>query len=153
MKIIKQLSDDTFIVQMYESDLSDEIRMVAMHDYVEFSANQGIIADAECGHVTGPFAFCTNWIKARHKVQIGIRDMVKFVLPYLNKNEYCTEEHLLDSDGTPNYNWDNRPIFYYDNGQKMVAYHKEDDPEITIVTEEEYNSLINKHYERNKGKS
>lgn len=112
MQIIKQLSNDVFIVQMEQRDLDQERHIIVAHDYVRFIGNGGIQSDSHCESLTGPYKRCSNWICAQHETTIGIRDMIQVVLPFLNKHKYCQKEHLLYEDGTPAYTWDNIPIFF-----------------------------------------
>ena len=140
MQIIKQLSDDVFIVQMEQCDLNQERVIIVAHDYVRFIDNSGIQTDIHCDKLTGPYMRCGNWIKARHETTIGIRDMIQFVLPFLNNHKYCQKEHLLYQDGSPNYTWGNIPIFFYEDGVRKVAVRGEGTTETVIMTEEEYNN-------------
>lgn len=139
MKIIKQLSDDVFIVQMEQFDHNQEKHIIVAHDYVRFLDNSGIQSDYHCEPLTGPYERCSNWINAQHETTIDIRSMIQVVLPFLNKHEYCQKEHLLYKDGSPAYTWSNTPIFFYEDGKEKVAVHESGETEIHIMTKEEYN--------------
>lgn len=45
MRIIKQLSEDEFVLKMEEHDLKSYSTMQVAHDYVEFGENTGITAE------------------------------------------------------------------------------------------------------------
>jgi hypothetical protein len=140
MKIIKQLSEDEFVIKMEEHDLKSYSTMRVAHDYVEFGDNMGI--EAENGvKLYGKFASCANWIRALHNVHISIRTLIKVVLPYLNKHKYCQEEHLLTDDGKPNYIWSTDPLFYYtEEGQQVISFQDENG-EYTTIPFSVYNQI------------
>lgn len=140
MKITKQLSDTKFEIELEPYDMRKEKSIITAHDYVRFKGNSGISTDGSLT-VDGPFAWCSNWVLAQHEVTIGIREMVKFVLPLLNKDEYCTEEHLLNEDGTPNYNWGDSVIFFTENGEEKVYIRLDHKDEWTIIPRSLYNFL------------
>lgn len=139
MKVIKQLSEDEFVIKMENCDLDQESRMTIAHDYVQFGANVGLMLDPKADwRPTGRFAgVFSNWIKGYFHVQIGIRSFIKVVLPQLLKNEYCQEEHLTNADGALNYNWNTTPLIFTDEGKTMVAL-KSNDGNYTIIPHESY---------------
>ena len=150
MKVIKQLSEDQFVVQMEECDLITEKRMVVAHDYVQFGANMGIMLDSKADwHPYGKFAgIASNWIKHYTDVQIGIRTFIKVVLPHLLNNKNCKESHLVnEEDGTLRYNWEASPIVYTDNSGKKVVAMKNEDGTYTILPLEIYNQIKN-HFKK-----
>lgn len=138
MKIIEQLSEDKFVIQMEECDLQKEKRIVVAHDYVQFEANMGLMLDPKANwRPTGKFATCANWIKGYFHVQIGIRPFVKVVLPHLLSHRYCKEEHLTDEAGNLNYNWSSTPLIINKEGKSLVAL-KGDDGNYTLIPHEAY---------------
>ena len=139
MKVIKQLSEDEFVIKMEDCDLDKESRMTIAHDYVQFGANMGLMLDPTANwRPTGKFASAfANWIKGYFHVQIGIRPFIKVVLPQLLANEYCKEEHLVDAESNPKYNWDSQPLIFTDEGKTMVAL-KSNDGDYTIIPHEFY---------------
>lgn len=138
MKVIEQLSEDKFVIQMEECDLEKEKRVVVAHDYVQFGANMGLMLDPKANwRPTGKFATCANWIKGYFHVQIGIRPFVKVILPHLLSNKYCKEEHLIDEAGNLNYNWSSTPLIINKEGKSLVAL-KGDDGDYTLIPHEAY---------------
>lgn len=139
MKVIKQLSEDEFVIKMEDCDLDKESRMTIAHDYVQFGANMGLTLDPKADwRPTGKFAYVgSNWIKGYFHVQIGIRTFIKVVLPQLLTNEYCQEEHLGDAEGNLKYNWNSTPLIFTDKGKTMVAL-KSNDGNYTIIPHESY---------------
>ena len=139
MKIIEQLSEDKFVIQMEECDLEKEKRIVVAHDYVQFGANTGIMLDPSANwHPTGKFAgVASNWINGYFNVQIGIRPFIKVVLPHLLSHKYCQEEHLTDEAGNLNYNWTSIPLIINKEGKSLVAL-KGNDGEYTLIPHEAY---------------
>ena len=139
MKVIEQLSEDKFVIQLEECDLEKEKRIVVAHDYVQFGANVGLMLDPTANwHPTGKFAgIASNWIKGYFNVQIGIRPFIKVVLPHLLSHEYCQEEHLTDEKGNINYNWHSIPLIINQGGKSLVAL-KGDDGNYTLIPHEAY---------------
>lgn len=138
MKIIKQLSESEFVIRMEETDLKNETLLLVEHDYVQFGVNMGIqtsMYDVK-EPIYGKYAFCANWVNSMFNVQIPIRDMVKFVLPYLNEHEYCTEEHIKD-------NYYGESVIKFFNGKKepMIALRTETDDDFIIIPETLYNTI------------
>lgn len=138
MKVIEQLSEDKFVIQMEECDLEKEKRIVVAHDYVQFGANAGIMLDPTANwHPTGKFAgIASNWINGYFNVQIGIRPFIKVILPHL-LSQYCQEEHLTDEAGNLNYNWTSIPLIINKEGKSLVAL-KGDDGNYTLIPHEAY---------------
>ena len=139
MKIIEQLSEDKFVIQMEECDLQKEKRVVVAHDYVQFGANMGLMLDPTANwHPTGRFAgVASNWIKGYFHVQIGIRPFIKVVLPHLLSHKYCKEEHLTDEAGNNKYNWTSTPLIINKEGKSLIAL-KGDDGDYTLIPHEAY---------------
>ena len=138
MKVIEQLSEDKFVIQLEECDLEKEKRVVVAHDYVQFGANMGLMLDPKANwRPTGKFATCANWIKGYFHVQIGIRPFIKVVLPHLLSHKYCKEEHLTDEAGNLNYNWSSIPLIINKEGKSLVAL-KGDDGDYTLIPHEAY---------------
>lgn len=139
MKVIEQLSEDKFVIQMEECDLQKEKRIVVAHDYVQFEANMGLMLDPKADwHPTGKFAgIASNWINGYFNVQIGIRPFIKVILPHLLSHKYCQEEHLTDEAGNLNYNWTSIPLIINKEGKSLVAL-KGDDGNYTLIPHEAY---------------
>ena len=139
MKVIEQLSEDKFVIQLEECDLEKEKRVVVAHDYVQFGANMGLMLDPKANwHPTGKFAgIAANWINGYFNVQIGIRPFIKVILPHLLSHKYCQEEHLTDEAGNLNYNWTSIPLIINKEGKSLVAL-KGDDGNYTLIPHEAY---------------
>lgn len=140
MLVIKQLSEDEFVIKKDESDLSKESRMIVAHDYVQFGANMGIFLDSKADwSPTGKFAICGNWIKGYTNVQVDIRTFIKVVLPHVLANVNCQEDHLKGGEGKLRYNWETSPLIFTNNEGKKVVALKGDDGEYTLLPIEAYN--------------
>ena len=144
MRVIEQLAEDRFVVQMDDYDLQKEDSIKVAHDYVEFCSNSGVTTEGSLT-VDGKFASYSNWIRQLVTIHIPIREMVKFILPYLNSHKYCQEEHLITSEGKPNYCWNNNTIFFKNaDGEQMAAVRLEQEEEYTILPRKVYNAIKNK---------
>lgn len=143
MKIIKQLSEDEFVLKMEDHDLREMTCVKIAHDYVQIAANMGIQVEGDCKPY-GKFASCaSNWIKGYSDVQINIRKFIKVVLPLFNKHKYCQEDHLLQEDGKPAYNWETAPFTCRDEDDKWYVYIKQEDGEFYKIPLEIYNKIKN----------
>ena len=144
MRVTKQLSEDEFVVKMDEADLNENDSVLVAHDYVMFSANQGYMVDTKLDFKPyGKYAgAASNWIKGRHQVQIGIRDMIAIVLPLLNKEPNCQPEHLVQ-DGKPVYTFNSSNLIFYEDGVKKIALRKMGDDKYTIMDYETYKAIKN----------
>lgn len=142
MKVIKQLFEDEFVIKMEEHDLKSYSTMRVAHDYVEFGENTGITTENDV-KLYGKFVYCSNWIKAWYNIQIPIRTLIKVVLPHLNKHKYCQEEHLLQEDGKPAYNWETEPFTCKDEDDNCYVYVKQKDGEFCKIPLEVYNQIKN----------
>ena len=145
MRIIEQISEDTFVVKMDEYDLQKEDAIKVAHDYVSFYGNVGMTTENSV-EVHGKYASCNNWIKQCVEFQIPIREMITLILPYLNRHPYCSPDHLETEEGKPNYTYGNNIVFYTNPKTKedMVAIRTEGEEEFTIITRKLYNYLKNK---------
>lgn len=105
MKIIKQLSENQFVIELNEDDREKKDIVTIAHDYIRFEVSHGIQADTKMDSLYGPYAVCSNWITGRSQATLSIRQMQEIIVPYLLKHNYMKPEHLLREDGTPNYTW------------------------------------------------
>lgn len=144
MEIIKQIDDDTFIVQLDPMDKlkSDVTHISIAHDYLQIGKNMGMTAKYGLT-LSGPNVWCNNWINAYQAVQVPIRDVVEVLIPLLNQHPYCEPKHLLKEDGNPNYNWGESLIFFKNSpeGPQMVAYRAEGETEYVIMTKTTWDKL------------
>lgn len=143
MKIVKQLSEDEFVLKMEDSDLTELTKVKVAHDYVQIDAQMGLQIDKTDSNWTpyGKFAsIASNWIKGYFTTQISIRPFVKVLLPLFNKNKYCQEEHLIQ-DGKPNYNWTTTPICFREDDDKWYVHIRQNDGEYFKMPLEIYNKI------------
>lgn len=136
MLITKQIDDRHFEVELEDSDFKQELAIVVAHDYVRFFDNPGL--QAKSGVELHTVNTCTNWIPMRQSATIGIRDIVKFVLPYLTRHKYCQEEHIKD-----NYMFSPSAIQYSNDGEKLIAVRAIGDEDFTHIPLSVYNSIKN----------
>jgi len=144
MKVIEQLSETQFVVET-ENIKCEPRNIKVCHDFVEFYGYGGIGSNVDIKQ--------GNMItRSLHDSGISftfpIRDMVAVVLPYLNSHEYCQEQHLVNSDGTPNYTYNKSIIGYYNVAKKcyMVAIRLRGETAYSHVTLEFYNKFIKNNW-------
>ena len=148
MQVTKQLSENEFVVRMDETDLNMNEGIVIEHDYVRFFDNTGIMASSDFeGKIYGKFAgVASNWIKAHGEVTVGIRDFIKIVLPLVNGNVNCQEEHLTYDNGKPGYTYNCSHFVFYENGVEKIALRKMGETEYAIMDAAIYRAIKNGEY-------
>lgn len=128
MHIIKQLSEDEFVIKMDDCDLRKHDAVRIAHDYVQFYSPTTIdIKQSQDWEPYGRFkSIAINQIHSYSDIQIPIRDFVKVVLPFLNNSKYCQEAHLTNEDCTPRYNYpDTTPLITVSEGKQLVHIRQE----------------------------
>ena len=124
MKIIKQLSEDEFVIKMGEEDLVKDRRIKVAHDYVEIFGRNWYCNDFQ---VEGKYGF-GNVLDVATSVQIPIRiaqDMLKTISTY----KYLQPEHLVRENGEPAY-------LYPDSGNQMYRYRTESGEEMVAIMDD-----------------
>lgn len=128
MHIIKQLSEDEFVIKMDDYDLNKRDAVRIAHDYVQFYSPTTIdIKQPQDWEPYGKFkSVASNQICNFSDIQIPIRDFVKVILPFLNNSKYCQESHITNEDGTPKYNYhDTTPLITVAEGKKLIHIRQE----------------------------
>ena len=141
MKIIKQLSQDEFIVKLGSEDADKTRKIVLAHDYLQIS---GI--DWHCTDIHGlnaPWAF-GNVVHTQASIQIPIRmaqDILENVLT--SDRKYLKKEHLVRENGEPAYNDPNGLSYRYkkDNGIEMIAIYSEENHTYIHLPLDTYNTI------------
>lgn len=127
MHIIKQLSEDEFVIKMddYDLDRHDSVRIA--HDYVQFSGRTYMNVEApKDWKPYGKFkSVASNIMGYYTDLQIPIRQFIKVVLPFLHKSKYCQETHITNEDGTPKYNYSDTPLITVSEGKQLVHLRQE----------------------------
>lgn len=130
MKIVKEISDTRFEVELEKNDYekSEGINMRIAHDYVQFERKGAIETDwKEVPSLQSKHAYCANRLPVFQQIQIPIRAFVEVMLPILNKHEYCQPEHLVYKDGELAYIATYANIKYRtDAGEAMIAVPQDD---------------------------
>ena len=128
MHIIKQLSEDEFVIKMDDYDLIKHDAVRIAHDYVQFSSPITIdIKQPQDWKPYGKFkSIASNLIHGYSDIQIPIRRFIKVVLPFLNNSKYCQEAHITHEDGIPLYNYEsNTPLITVSEGKTLVHIRQE----------------------------
>lgn len=127
MHIIKQLSEDEFVIKMDDYDLRKHDAVRIAHDYVQFYSPTTIdIKHPQDWEPYGKFkSIAINQIHSYSDIQIPIRDFVKVVLPFLNNSKYCQEDHITNEDGTPRYNYHDTTLVTISENKTLVHIRQE----------------------------
>ena len=140
MRIIDQLSEDTFVVKLSEKDLDSTQRLVIAHDYVMYSHRQLMETEPSIDKelkLHGKYALCCNAALVQQSVQIDIRTFIKAVLPIVNNPPYCQESHLK-RNGKDVYIGCSQKLIYCKDGVRMIAVKPEKATEFTHITYDTY---------------
>lgn len=141
MKIIKQIDETHFEVEMEPWDKDKEIKVFIAHDYVSIGAPNPFCTniDIKGEYNSGPINGLLNY----SNLQIPIRAAQK-ILNLIKDYKYLKSEHLICRDGKPKYLWDNYPIKFKDeDGIWRVAIRDDNEENYSIISLAVYNKLIN----------
>lgn len=129
MHIIKQLSEDEFVIKMDDYDLDGQGSVRIAHDYVQFSGRTYMNVEApKDWKPYGKFkSVASNIMGYYTDLQIPIRQFIKIVLPFLNNSKYCQEAHITNEDGTPRYDYSDAtpPLMTISEGKTLVHIRQE----------------------------
>jgi hypothetical protein len=142
MHIIKQLSEDEFVIKMDDYDLRKHDAVRIAHDYVQFYSPVTIdIKQPQDWEPYGRFkSIARNLIHGYTDIQISIRDFVKVILPFLNNSKYCQEAHITNEDGTPRYDYHDATLITVSEGKQLV-HLKQENGEYYSMPIDVYNSI------------
>ena len=141
MKIIKQIDETHFEVEMESYDKDKEIRVFVAHDYLSIGAPDSFLTnlDIKGNYNSGPMNGLCNY----STIQIPIR-AAQEIFKLIKDHKYLKPEHLIHSDGKPNYLWNNHPIIFKDEeGKWKVAIRGDEEEEYSIVSLQVYNKIKN----------
>ena len=105
------------------------------HDYVEFKGSCSFELEHNVKKPESQKLGVSNWLSSTASIQLSIRDMYSFILPFLNKHKYLQSNHfkVRDNDNIP-YLYNGSIINYIDENEiHMVAFRR--------VGEENYNNV------------
>lgn len=142
MRIIEQLTESTFVVELDERVFNEDSEFQIAHDYVGYSEQGSLQTKDSSVKLEGKYQMYGNGIYWRNHVQIPIR-IAQLMLPMLLESGYMKPEHLVDSGG-PIYNSNNDVVHYYNVKTKnhMVAIRLAKETEFNHVTLQFYNQFI-----------
>lgn len=141
MKIIRQIDEIHFEVEMEPYDRDKEIKVFIAHDYLSIGASDSFCTsiDIKGEYNSGP----VNGLYNYSTIQIPIR-AAQEMLKLIENHEYLKPEHLTHHDGKPNYLWNNCPIIFKDEeGKWKVAIRGDEEEEYSIISLAVYNKLRN----------
>ena len=143
MHIIKQLSEDEFVIKMDDYDLRKHDAVRIAHDYVQFYSPTTIdIKHPQDWKPYGKFkSVASNIMGYYTDLQIPIRRFIKVILPFLNNSNYCKETHITNEDGTPRYNYESdTPLITVSEGKQLI-HIKQENGEYYSMPIDVYNSI------------
>ena len=140
MKIIKQIDETHFEVEMEPWDKCEEIKVYIAHDYLSIGAPNPLCTsiDIKGEYNSGPMNGLLNY----NTLQIPIR-ATQEILNLIKDYKYLKPEHLICRNKKPNYLWNNFPIKFKDeDGIWRVAIRGDDEEKYSIISLAVYNKLI-----------
>ena len=139
MKIVKQIDETHFEVEMEPDDKDKEIRVFVAHDYLSIGTPNSFLTnlDIKGNYNSGPMNGLCNY----STIQIPIRALQK-ILELIKDYKYLKPEHLVKENGELNYLWNNHPIiFNNEEGKWMVAVRADNEEEYSIISLAAYNKI------------
>jgi len=139
MKILKQISDKVFEVELDESDNKEEYEFIIQHDFIGFKGFQSL-----CTKDHSTLSNNCNCISISSYTQIPIRMFSQFMMSKLLEDKHLKPEHLITKEGKSKYNYSNQLVKYYDSakGCYMVAICLSGETQFNNVTLEFYNKFV-----------
>lgn len=137
MKIVKQIDETHFEVEMEEYDRDRELRVFVAHDYLSISGQSGFCTnlDIKGKYCSGAINCLSNYTN----IQIPIRAAQK-IFNLIKDHKYMQPDHLMNGD-KPNYLWNNHPIIFKDEGNWKVAIRGDEETEYSIISLQAYNKI------------
>jgi hypothetical protein len=139
MKIVKQIDETHFEVEMEPWDKDKEIKVSIAHDYLAIGAPNSFCTsiDIKGEYNSGPINGLLNY----NTLQIPIR-ATQEILRLIKDYKYLKPEHLICRDGKLNYLWNNYPIKFKDeDGVWRVAVRGDNEEKYSILSLAVYNKL------------
>jgi hypothetical protein len=143
-----------------------EERIKVTHDYVEVSGGCSFELLPGVNKPESQKLGASNWLSSRASIQISIREVFGFILPYLNKHKYLQPNHFEDrvwdeddehwsfhkcysgprwkkGDKYPPYAYEGGIVHYIDeeNGNQMVAFRRVGESTFNHVTASTFNTI------------
>lgn len=142
MRIIEQLTESTFVVELDNNVLDTEARIQIVHDYIGYSEQGSLQTKDSSVKLSGKYKAYGNGIYWTNHVQIPIRLAQQVLLPMLLESDYMKPEHLGEKE-FPNYVYQ-QIVHYYNAETKthMVAILVPGDTNFNHVTLQFYNQFI-----------
>lgn len=133
MEIIKQISEDEFVIKLNEKDREKTKSIILAHDYLQFNARVPIYTNLS--DINSPYAR-GNVIYHQTDIQFPIRmaqDILEHVLT--KDRKYLKKEHLVQKDGKNLYRDFAGLSYKYttDDGTKMIAIYDDEQDEYVHV--------------------
>ncbi len=107
VKITKYLGkdkngNDEFVISVpptkeWDGNPSEDTIKV-QHDYVEFKGSCNFELEHDVKKPDSQKIGASNWLSSVASLQISIKDMYSFILPFLNKHKYLQPEHFRVRD-------------------------------------------------------
>lgn len=138
MKVTKVIDENTYEVVLEDHDKKDNglwcDKIVVAHDYVRFCSYDSIGSENDIRIPTDYGS--SNRLRLYSEVSFNTREMVQFILPYLNRvfKDYELTYTKEDGEVYEKYAYYRDIIYYRENDTNMVAIRMEGDTEYSHIT-------------------
>lgn len=133
MKVLEQIDNRKFIVEVEDTDFHRDVTASFLHDYFRIQNHDYLYQDNDKNNVKyleGKNQFVIdgvpygNTIPCRMQGTLGIREFHKvFELLDFNNHEYLQPEHLVDpTNGKANYTWNEHLMCVWDDCKHSHRY-------------------------------
>lgn len=149
MKVIEQIDNRRFIVEVEDTDLAVGATEVTLqHDYFRIERNDYLYAadgdivthtDNKQYMIDGrPYG---NTVPVKMQGTIGIREFQFVIENYFDEHPYLDKDHLVDEDDNPDYTWNDGPFSVYDGAFKAHHYFYREKDKIYEIPKSLFNVM------------
>ncbi len=137
MKVIAQIDENKFVVEMEEIDNDHGDSIFVAHDYFSLSGTAFIRCKAGLSIQNPIREWSEHSLPVRVNLHVSIREMIELVMPYLQSHPMMQPERLLKrEDGTNPYMYMSTDLTLYDGN------------EVKKIDGELIEKVVRKHYTR-----
>lgn len=143
MKILNNPEKNVFLVstsdeQKFKSDYKG-VSVIVAHDYVQFMATTLMNTDGNVKLLNSDEKVCENCVSVLQQVQIPIRAFKDVILPYLEKSENLTDEHVGH-----NYDYHHEEVHEFSSDGEKHVVRPAGWTRFATLTDDEYKSYKEK---------
>lgn len=149
MKVIEQISNRRFVVEVENSDIIDSTEVTFQHDYFRITSKGSIFTEDDLdNNIVIDGINYGNTIPCRMEGDLGIREFQKVADFYnFNTHPYMQSDHLIDYNDKPNYTWNESPLALHNPCTHKTSYFVREKDKFYEIPKGIYDKLININYQ------